>query len=49
MLRKFEEHLYLYKFGRDRPMALIDGYDGTVHREPFQKCHGRWILDGVPG
>ena len=23
-------------FGRDRPMALINGYDGTVHRNHFK-------------
>ena len=28
----------------NRPMVSIDGYNGTVHRGPFQKCHGRPIL-----
>ena len=30
-------------FGRNRPIVLIDGYDGTVHRGPFQTCRGRPI------
>ena len=34
-------------FGRNRPIETIDGYDGTVHRGPFQKYHGHWIsMDG---
>ena len=31
-------------FGRNRPIVSIDGYDGTVHRGPFQTCRGRLIL-----
>ena len=30
-------------FGRNRPIETIDGYDGTVHRGPFQTCRGRPI------
>ena len=31
-------------FHRNRPIEMIDGYDGTVHRGPFQISRGRLIL-----
>ena len=32
---------------RNRPIVSIDGYDGTVHCEPFQKYRSRPIvMDG---
>ena len=31
-------------FGRNRLIETIDGYDGTVHRGPFQKSCSRLIL-----
>ena len=35
-------------FGRNRPIETINGYDGMVHRGPFQKYCGHWILmDGL--
>ena len=35
------------KFGRNRSIVLIDGYDETVHDGPFQLSHGRRIvMDG---
>ena len=34
-------------FGHHRPMALIKGYDGTVHRESFQKYRSHPIHDEV--
>ena len=37
---------YKTKF-RNRPIVSIDGYDGTVHRGPFQKYRSRPIaMDG---
>ena len=27
-------------FGRNRPIETINGYDGSVHRGPFQKYRG---------
>ena len=34
-------------FGRNRPIALINGYNGLVHHEPFQTCRSRLIRDEV--
>ena len=35
-------------FGRNCPIETIDGYDEMVHRGPFRKYRGRWILiDGL--
>ena len=31
-------------FDRNRPIEMIDGYDGTVHRGPFQISRGRSIV-----
>ena len=31
-------------FVRNRPIVSIDGYDGTVHRGPFQLSRGRRIM-----
>ena len=36
-------------FWRDRPMVLINGYDETVHRGPFQLYRIHWIADGGLG
>ena len=34
-------------FGRNRPIEMIDGYNGTVHCWPFRKCRSHWIwMDG---
>ena len=34
-------------FGRSRPMVLIDGYDETVHRGPFQLyCSSQILMKG---
>ena len=35
-------------FRRKRPIETIDGYDGTVHRGPFQLSHNRPILMDGP-
>ena len=35
-------------FGRNRPIETIDGYDGTVHRGPFQKSRSRPIAMNGP-
>ena len=32
------------KFGRNRPIVSIDGYDETVHRGPFRLRRGRRIV-----
>ena len=37
------------RFGRNRSIALINGYDGTVHREPFQTFCSRPIRDEALG
>ena len=37
------------KFGRNRPIVSIDGYDETVHDGPFQLSPNRQIEDGRPG
>ena len=35
-------------FGCNRPIILINGYDETVHRGPFQISRGRRIpIDGL--
>ena len=35
------------KFGRNRPIVSIDGYDETVNRGPFRLSRGRRIvMDG---
>ena len=44
MLRIVKNILFYRLFGRNRPIVLIDGYDGTVHRGPFQIIHGRRIM-----
>ena len=36
-------------FGRDHPMALINGYDGMVHHEPFQQSCSCPIRDQALG
>ena len=43
MLRTLEEHSIYTKFGRNRSIETIDGYDGTVHRGPFCLSRGRPI------
>ena len=35
-------------FGRNRPIETINGYDGTVHRGPFQLSRSRLILVDGP-
>ena len=35
-------------FGHNRPIKMIDGYDGTVHRGPFQiSCSRPMLMDGL--
>ena len=36
-------------YGRNRPIVLINRFDGTVHREPFQTCRSRTIRDEALG
>ena len=43
MLRTSEEYSIYTKFGCNRPIETIDGYDGTVHRGPFRLSRGRPI------
>ena len=40
--------LFYRVFGRNRLIVLIDGYDGTVHRGPFQLSRDRRIFDEGP-
>ena len=41
------KNISLYSLiGHNRPIFLIDGYDKTVHRGPFQLSRDRWIWDG---
>ena len=49
MLTNVEEQVILYIFGRNRSIVSIDGYDGMVHRGPFQLSRDRRICDGAPG
>ena len=44
MLRIVKNMSIYTKFGRNRSIVAIDGYDETVHRGPFQISHGRWIM-----
>ena len=37
------------KFGCNRPIVSIDGYDETVHDGPFQLSRNRQIEDERPG
>ena len=47
MLRTSEELSIYTKFGRNCLIETIDGYDGTVHRGPFQLSRSRPIsIDG---
>ena len=48
MLRTSEELSIYTKFGRNRPIETIDGYDGTVHRGPFQLSRSRPISINGP-
>ena len=43
MLRTSEEHSIYTKIGRNRPIEMIDDYDGTVHLGPFRLSCGRPI------
>ena len=46
-LQTMKNILFYRAFGRNRPIVSIDGYDGTVHRGPFQISRGRRIvMDG---
>ena len=46
-LQMLKNILFYRAFGHNRPIVLINGYDGTVHRGPFQISHGRRIvMDG---
>ena len=47
MLRIVKNMSIYTKFGRNRPIVLIDGYDETVHDGPFRLIRGRRIvMDG---
>ena len=44
----FVKNKSIYRaFDRNRPIKMIDGYDETLHRGPFQLCRDRRIvMDG---
>ena len=44
MLRIVKNMSIYTKFGHNRPIVSIDGYDETVHRGPFQISRGRRIM-----
>ena len=44
MLRIVKNMSIYTKFGRNRLIVSIDGYDETVHRGPFQISRGRRIM-----
>ena len=45
--RPLKNILFYSTFGRNRPIETIDGYDGTVHRGPFQLSSSRpMVMDG---
>ena len=47
-LQTMKNILFYRAFGRNRPIVSIDGYDGMVHRGPFQKYRSRPIMmDGM--
>ena len=47
MLRIVKNMSICTKFGRNRLIVSIDGYDETVHRGPFQISRGcRIMMDG---
>ena len=47
MLRIVKNTSIYTKFGRNRLIVSIDGYDETVHRGPFRLSRGRRIvMDG---
>ena len=48
-LQTMKNILFYRAFGRNSPIISIDGYDGTVHRGPFQLSRDRRIEDGGPG
>ena len=43
-----EEHVFYRAFDRNRPIKMINGYDGTVHRGPFQISRGCPIMINGP-
>ena len=46
-LQRTKNTLFYSIFGRNRPIVSIDGYNGTLHRGPFQLSRGRRIvMDG---
>ena len=46
-LQRMKNTSFYSIFGRNRPIVLIDGYDGTVHRGSFQISRGhRIVMDG---
>ena len=44
MLRTSKNTSIYTNLGRNCPIETIDGYDGTVHRGPFQLSRRRLIL-----
>ena len=43
------KNMYFYRvFDRNRLIKMIDGYDGTVHRGPFQISRGSPMLINGP-
>ena len=48
MLRIVKNILFYRLFGRNRPIILIVGYDGTVHHGPFQLSRDCQIFDEGP-
>ena len=48
MFRTSKNTFIYTDFARNRPIETIDGYDGTVHRWPFQLSRSRPILMDGP-
>ena len=48
MLRTSNNTSIYTNLGRNCPIETNDGYDGTVHRGPFQLSHSRPILMDGP-
>ena len=46
MIRIVKNILFYRLFRRSHPIVLIDFYNGTVHRGPFQTSRGRRMVMG---
>ena len=47
-LTKSKNNSFYKRFGRNRPIALMNGCDETVHHEPLQLSSNRLITNGRP-